>query len=69
MRALRGESFYMLGRKAWIATFQSATFVRKDFDLDFWKLQPEGSLHPIYWQDVPLGENNKMLRFTDRQVP
>ena len=35
VRALRGESFYMLGKKAWLATFQSATFVRKDFDLDF----------------------------------
>lgn len=66
VRALRGESFWVLGKKAWLATFQSYTFVRKDFDLDFWKVQPTGELNPIYWQDVPLGVNNKMLRFSER---
>lgn len=66
VRVLRGESFWMLGKKAWIATFESYTFVRKDFDLDFWKVQPTGDMNPIFWQDVPLGENNKMLRYTNR---
>ena len=65
VRALRGESFWMLGKKAWLATFESYTFVRKDFDLDFWKVQPTGDMNPIFWQDVPLGVNNKMLRYTN----
>lgn len=65
VRALRGESFWMLGKKAWLATFESHTFVRKDFDLDFWKVQPTGDMNPIFWQDVPLGVNNKMLRYTN----
>ena len=68
VRALRGESFYMLGKKAWIGTFQSATFVQKNVDVDFWKLQPEGSLHPVFWQDLPLGENNKVLRYTEHKL-
>ena len=39
--------------------------MRKDFDLDFWKVQPTGDMNPIFWQDVPLGVNNKMLRYTN----
>jgi hypothetical protein len=38
--------------------------VRRGFDLDFWKLQPDGALNPMFWQDMPVGVDNKMLRFT-----
>ena len=65
VRALTGETFYFLGKKAYLASFESATVVRKDFDIDFWRLQPTGQMNPIYWQDEALGYNNKMVRFTE----
>lgn len=68
VRALNGETFYMLGRRAYIATFESTTFTRRNFDIDFWRVQPDASLHPIYWQDQPLGVNNKVLRFTEKHL-
>lgn len=64
VRALHGETFFVLGKRAYIAAFESTTFVRKDFDVDFWKHQPDASMNPIFWQDAELGENNKMLRYT-----
>lgn len=64
VRVTRGEAFLLFGKKAWLATFDSTTTVRRNFDLDYWKLQPDGALNPIFWQDVPVGVENKMLRFT-----
>lgn len=64
VRALTGESFVMLGKKAYLASFESSTVVRKNFDIDYWKLQPTGQMNPIYWQDEALGHNNKMIRYT-----
>lgn len=64
MRTLAAENFFVLGRKAWLTTFTSSTFVRKDFDLDFWKNQPMGDGNLMYWQDQLLGVRNKTLRFT-----
>ena len=64
VRVLNGETFLMLGRRAYIASFESTTFTRRNFNLDFWSLQPEGEKNPIFWQDTPLGVNNKVLRYT-----
>ena len=64
VRVLSGESFLVLGRRAHLASFESSTLVRKDFDLDFWKKQPTGDGNPVFWQDALLGENNKALRYT-----
>ncbi|MDD3311772.1 hypothetical protein [Pseudodesulfovibrio sp.] len=64
IRTLAGESFFLLGRRAYLTTFSSGTFVRKDFDLDFWKNQPMGDGNLMYWQDELLGERNKALRYT-----
>ncbi len=68
VRTTQGESFLLLGKRAYIATFESTTFVRKNFDLDFWKVQPSGDMNPIFWQVEPLGENNKVLRYTQRAL-
>ena len=65
VRALTGETFVFLGRKAYLASFESATVVRRNFDIDYWRLQPTGQMNPIYWQDEALGYNNKMVRFTE----
>jgi len=64
VRALAGESFFFLGQRAYLASLDSSTVVRKDFDLDFWKNQPTGDGNPMFWQDAPLGDNNKALRYT-----
>lgn len=64
VRVTRGEAFMLFGKKAWLATFDSTTTVRRGFDLDFWKFQPDGALNPMFWQDVPVGVDNKMLRFS-----
>ncbi|WP_461208614.1 hypothetical protein [Desulfocurvus sp. DL9XJH121] len=64
IRTLAGESFFMLGRRAYLATFDSGTFVRKNLDLDFWKNQPMGDGNLMYWQDELLGVRNKTLRYT-----
>lgn len=64
VRVTRGEAFLLFGKKAWLATFDSTTTVRRNFDLDYWKLQPDGTLNPMFWQDVPVGVDNKMLRFS-----
>lgn len=64
VRVTRGEAFLLFGKKAHIATFDSTTTVRRNFDIDFWKLQPDGALNPMFWQDVPVGVDNKMLRYT-----
>ncbi|WP_207261397.1 hypothetical protein [Desulfovibrio sp. Huiquan2017] len=64
IRTLAGESFFLLGKRAYLTTFDSGTFVRKDFDLDFWKNQPMGDGNLMYWQDELLGVRNKALRYT-----
>lgn len=64
IRALAGESFFLLGKKAYLTTFESSTFVRKNVHLDFWKNQPMGDGNLMYWQDELLGVRNKALRFT-----
>jgi hypothetical protein len=51
VRALTGETFVFLGRKAYLASFESATVVRRNFDIDYWRLQPTGQMNPIYWQE------------------
>jgi hypothetical protein len=65
IRTLAGESFFILGKKAYLTSFKSSTFVKKNFDLDFWKNQPMGDGNLMYWQDELLGIRNKALRFTD----
>ena len=64
LRTLAGESFFILGKRAFLASFKSSTYVRKNFDLDFWKNQPMGDGNLMYWQDELLGVRNKALRFT-----
>ena len=64
IRTLAGESFFMLGKKAYLTGFKSTTFVRKNVHLDFWKNQPMGDGNLMYWQDELLGVRNKTLRFT-----
>ncbi len=64
LRTLAGESFFVLGRRAYLTSFKSSTFVRKNFNLDFWKNQPMGDGNLMYWQDELLGGKNKALRFT-----
>jgi hypothetical protein len=64
LRTLAGESFFILGERAFLASFKSSTYVRKNFDLDFWKNQPMGDGNLMYWQDELLGVRNKALRFT-----
>jgi hypothetical protein len=64
LRTLAGESFFILGKRAFLASFKSSTYVRKNFDLDFWKNQPMGDGNLMYWQDELLGIRNKALRFT-----
>jgi len=41
IRTLAGESFFILGKKAYLTSFKSSTFVKKNFDLDFWKQGPQ----------------------------
>ncbi len=63
VRTLHGETFLLMGKRAYIASFEATTFVRKNFDLDFWKIQPDGTGNNIFWQDKALGVNNKVLRY------
>jgi hypothetical protein len=64
IRTLAGESFLLLGKTAYLTSFDSGTFVRKNLDLDFWKNQPMDDGNLMYWQDEILGVRNKTLRFT-----
>lgn len=65
VRTLSGESFLMLGKEAYLASFDASTFVRRNVHLDFWKNQPMGDKNLMYWQDELLGIRNKTLRYTD----
>ena len=64
IRTLAGESFFMLGKQAYLTSFESSTFVKKNFDVDFWKNQPMGDGNLMFWQDEFLGVRNKALRMT-----
>ncbi len=64
IRTLANESFFMLGRRAYITSFSSSTYVLQNFDLDFWKNQPMDGDNLTYWQDKLLGVRNKTLRYT-----
>lgn len=64
IRTLQGDSFFMLGKKAYLTSFTSGTFVAKNFEVDFWKNQQMGDDNLMYWQDKLLGVRNKALRFT-----
>lgn len=64
IRALAGESFLLLGKTAYLTSFDSGTFVRKNVELDFWKNQPMSDGNLMYWQDELLGVRNKTLRLT-----
>ncbi len=66
IRTLAGEGFFMLGRKAYLTSFKSSTFVKRNFDVDFWKNQPMGDGNLMYWQDELLGVRNKALRMTGK---
>lgn len=63
IRSLAGEAFFMLGKWAYLTSFDSTTFVRRDVHLDAWKNQPMGDGNLMYWQDELLGVRNKALRF------
>lgn len=64
IRTLAGETFLLLGKTAYLTSFDSGTFVRKNMDLDFWKNQPMEDGNLMYWQDELLGVRNKTLRLT-----
>lgn len=64
IRTLAGESFFMLGKKAYLTSFDSSTFVGRNINLDSWKNQPMGDGNLMYWQDELLGVRNKALRYT-----
>ncbi|WP_300673018.1 hypothetical protein [Desulfoluna sp.] len=65
IRTLAGESFLLMGQKAYLTSFESGTFVQKNFHVDFWKKQNMGDKNPMYWQDVFLGKRNKALRLME----
>ncbi|HDI59452.1 MAG TPA: hypothetical protein ENF48_03685 [Desulfobacteraceae bacterium] len=63
IRSLAGEKFFMLGKWAYLTSFESSTYVRKNVHLDAWKNRPMGDGNLMYWQDELLGVRNKALRF------
>lgn len=54
----------MLGKRAYLTSFDSSTFVGRNINLDSWKNQPMGDGNLMYWQDELLGVRNKALRYT-----
>ncbi len=65
VRPLAGEGFYILGKKAYLMSTQSYLVVKKNFRIDLWKEQPMGDDNLLFWQDVPLGDGSKALRYID----
>ena len=65
IRPLNGESFLILGKRAYLLSTQSYLVVRKNFRIDLWKEQPMGDGNTFFWQDVPLGDGSKALRYVD----
>jgi hypothetical protein len=58
-----GESLYIFGKKAYLERFKSYMVVRKNFRIDRWKEQPMGDKNLLFWQDVPLGDGSKAMRY------
>jgi hypothetical protein len=58
-----GESFYFIGKEAFLERFKSYLVVKKDFRIDRWKEYPMGDGNLVYWQDMPFGDGNKALRY------
>jgi hypothetical protein len=65
IRPLSGEAFYILGKKAYLLSTQSYLVVKKNFRIDLWKEQPMRDGNLLFWQDVPLGDGSKALRYVD----
>lgn len=65
IRPLSGEAFYILGKKAFLLSTKSYLVVRKNFRIDLWKEQPMRDGNLYFWQDVPLGDGSKALRYID----
>jgi hypothetical protein len=63
-----GESLYILGREAFLERFKSYLVVRKNFRIDRWKEQPMGDDNPLFWQDVPLGDGSKAMRYLGTRI-
>jgi hypothetical protein len=68
VRPLAGEAIYILGKKAYILSTQSYLVVKKNAALDYWKYLPMGDKNPLFWQDVPLGDGSKVLRFLGSRI-
>lgn len=66
VRAMRDEPFFLFGTPVYLVNFESVATVRRNFTVDFWKLQPTGEMNSVFWQDIPVGEQNKMLRYSQR---
>jgi len=65
VRPLAGEAFYVLGQKAYLLSTQSYLVVKKNFRIDLWKERPMRDGNLLFWQDVPLGDGSKALRYVD----
>lgn len=65
IRPLAGEAFFVLGKKAYLLSTQSYLVVKKNFRIDLWKEQPMRDGNLLFWQDVPLGDGSKALRYID----
>jgi hypothetical protein len=63
VRPLAGEAIYILGKKAYLLSTESYLVVKKNTAIDYWKLLPMGDENPLFWQDVPLGDGSKTIRF------
>jgi len=63
IRPLAGEAFFVLGKKAYLLSTQSYLVVKKNFRIDLWKEQPMQDGNLLFWQDVPLGDGSKALRY------
>lgn len=63
VRPLAGESFYILGKRAYLLSTDSYLVVKKNTLIDFWKLTPMGDGNLLFWQDISLGDGSKAVRF------
>ena len=63
-----GESFYLFGKKAYLERFKSYLVVRKNFRIDRWKEFPMGDENLLFWQDVPLGDGSKAMRYVNDRM-
>jgi hypothetical protein len=68
VRPLAGEAFFILGKKAYLMSTQSYLVVKRNFRIDLWKEQPMEDGNLLFWQDVPLGDGSKALRYVDSTI-